>query len=138
MLLLPIEAKTPRYWRRGVAYAAGVLVVAGAGAFQYEHRAVPAPVAANRLLTRRLQDISSADTAPQPVEIGASPLLTALSTPPSQEEGLFSTTVQDSSAQDEQERDLAPAPGAGRWGWGEERKGHECTADGCSGRVTRP
>jgi type II secretory pathway predicted ATPase ExeA len=118
-------------WRRGVAYAAGVLVVAGlAGAFQYEHRAVPAPGSHNLAqLTRRLQDISSADTAPQPVEIGASPPLTALSTPPSQEEGPFSTAVQYSSAQDEQERDLAPAPlvRAGEDG-GEKREGRDTSA----------
>ena len=39
-------------WRRGVAYAAGVLVVAGlAGAFQYEHRAVSGPGSHNSSAT---------------------------------------------------------------------------------------
>jgi len=98
-------------WRRGVTYAAGVLVVAGlAGAFQYEYRVVSAPDSHHLAhLAPRLQDISSADTAPQPVDIGASPPLTALSAPPSQEEGPFSTAAQYSSAQDERERNVAPS-----------------------------
>jgi WD40 repeat protein/type II secretory pathway predicted ATPase ExeA/nitrate/nitrite transporter NarK len=71
-------------WRRGVAYAAGVLAVAGvAGTFHYDHRAVsergsPHPWQ----LAHSPHNLSSADTAPQPVEMRTSPPLTALSAPP--------------------------------------------------------
>jgi WD40 repeat protein/type II secretory pathway predicted ATPase ExeA len=111
-------------WRRGVAYAAGVLVVAGlAGTFQYDQRAVSERGSHNLAqLAHSLQDISSADTAPQPVEIGASPPLTVLSAPPSQEEGPFFSAAQYALAQDEQERDFAPASLAGVGGDGEEKR----------------
>src|SRR5215510_8170231 len=71
-------------WRRGVAYAAGVLVVAGlTGMFQYDHLPVCKRGSQNlSQLAHRLHDIFSADTAPQPVEMRASPPLTALSAPP--------------------------------------------------------
>jgi WD40 repeat protein/type II secretory pathway predicted ATPase ExeA len=118
-------------WRRGVAYAAGVLVVAGlSGTLQYEHQAVSTPDSHSLgQLTHRLQDISNTDTVPQPVDIGASPPLTTLSAPPFQEEGPFSTATQYSSAQDEQERDLAPAPLVGAGGdEGEKREGGDTRA----------
>jgi WD40 repeat protein/type II secretory pathway predicted ATPase ExeA len=70
-------------WWRGVAYAAGVLVVAGlAGSFEYDRLAVSKRGSHNlSQFAHSLQDISSADTAQQPVEMRASPPLTALSAP---------------------------------------------------------
>ena len=74
-------------WRRGVAYAAGVLVVAGlAGAFQYERLVVSEPGGHPLAPHTSLQELTSADVAQPPVEMETSPLLTALLRPPSLEE----------------------------------------------------
>ena len=84
-------------WRRGVAYAAGVLAVAGlAGTFHYDHRAVsergsPHPWQ----LAHSPHNLSSADTAPQPVEMRTSPPLTALSVPPPRHENPPPTAAPD-------------------------------------------
>jgi len=111
-------------WRRGVAYAAGVLVAAGLlSTFPYEYLAVSARGSYNLTqLTRRLQDVSSADIAPQPVDLGASPPLTALSAPPFQAEGPF-------SPRDVQERNVVSSPLAGEGGdGGEQRAGGDLNA----------
>src|SRR5262249_15457152 len=76
--------------RRGVAYPAARLVVVGlAAAFQFQYKRLPVsePGTHNLTqLTRSLQAISSPDTAPQPVEMVASPPLMVLSAPPLPEE----------------------------------------------------
>src|SRR5437867_2266008 len=121
----------PTLWQRGVAYAAGVLVLAGlVGAFQYAYRAVSAPGSDNLAqLTSRPQDISSADTAPPPVAIGAAPPLTALSAPSLQEERLASTAAPYASTQDEPQRSVAPSLLAGAGGdGGEKREGRDTNA----------
>ncbi len=128
-------------WQRGVAYAAGVLVVLGLnGIFRYEYLAVSMHGSHNLTqLTRRLQDISSADIVPQPVDIGASPPLMALSAPPVQAEGPFSTATQYFSAQDEQERTFAPSPlaGEGRDG-GEKREGGDTSTSQMAAQDVSP
>src|SRR5262249_9021784 len=106
---------TSTLWRRGVVYAAGVLVAVGlVGTFQYGNLTISERGSHNLgQLTHRLQDISSADRAPQPVDIEAPSPLTALSAPPSQEEEPLSTAAQYALAQDEQERAFAPSALAG-------------------------
>jgi WD40 repeat protein/type II secretory pathway predicted ATPase ExeA len=84
-------------WRRAVAYAAGILVVAGlAGVFQYEpqylsERGSPSLVS----LPPSLQDRASLATAQRPSESAVSPPLPAPSTLPSQGEGPLSPAVPD-------------------------------------------
>jgi WD40 repeat protein/type II secretory pathway predicted ATPase ExeA len=76
-----------RQWRRGVAYAAGVLVVAGlAGAFQYERLVVSERGSHLLAPLTGLQELTSADVAQQPVTMEASLLLTGLLSPSFREE----------------------------------------------------
>ena len=76
-----------RQWRRAVAYAAGMLLVAGlAGTFQYE-RLVVSEHGGHPLSSRTsLQELPRADEAPQPVAMEEAPLLAGLSVLSSLEE----------------------------------------------------
>ena len=87
----------PTRWRQGVAYAAGVLLVAGlAGTFQYGYLDVSERGSPDLVqLTRSLQDSTSADTPQQPIETGVSPPLPALSAPPLLQEGPPPTAAPD-------------------------------------------